>query len=368
MMIALREKKKRRRARLAALLGGMALACAGTARAADFSGAVVEIMVPANPGSGADIYARALGPFLGRHLPGEPEIRIRNVPGGGTVTASNEFELRARPDGLTVMSGSTSQVLNFVLGDSRVQYDLLGWRPFIVSTQGIAVYASPRLGIEGPEDMAALAGQHLVYGGAAASAADLRLLLSFDMLGWETTNVWGTDRGQARLAFERGEFTLSYDATSAYKRDVVPLVEEGMAVPLFSFGAQDEAGNFIRDPNFPELPNFQEAYEMVHGTGPEGVAYEAWLANFAMAMTLNKFFALPAGTPDDIFEAYTEAARRMLEDPEAAQARDLILEGYPQFTGAEAEEIYHQAASIEPEVLDWIDGWLQEKEGVSLRQ
>jgi hypothetical protein len=340
----------------------------GAAQAVDFSGETVEIIVPAGPGSGADVYARALGPFLGRHLPGNPNVQIRNVPGGGTITASNEFEMRARPDGLTLMSGSTSQVINSVLQDPRVQYDLLSWRPTLVSTQGVAVYASPDLGIEGPQDMARLADQNLVYGGAGPTAADLRVILSFGLLGWETTDVWGIDRGQARLAFERGEFNLSYDSTAAYKRDIDPMIDRGIAVGLFSFGSREEDGSYARDPNFPDLPSFPEAYEIVHGEPPSGPDYEAWEAQFGLGMTLNKFFALPAGTPDDIFEAHSEAIRKMLDDPEAERARDAVLEGYRQYVGEEAERIFHETARIDDEVLAWIDNWLQENHNVSLKQ
>lgn len=356
------------RRRAVAALAAATLLVAGRASAAvSFAGRTIDLMVPAGPGSGADVYARALGPFLGRHLPGQPNVQVRNVPGGGTITASNEFQQRARPDGLTVMSGSASQVVNSAVGDRRVRYDLRAWRSFIVSAQGIAIYASPSLGIRGPQDMGVLREKRLVYGGAAATATDLRLLLSFDLLGWTTRNVWGIDRGQGRLAFERGEFNLSYDSTSPFKRDVVPLVQRGLAVPLFSFGVADAAGQFLRDPNFPDLPNFQEAHRLVHGRDPSGIAYDAWVANFHTATTLNKFFALPANTPQEIFLAYAGAMEKVLQDPDAERARELVLEGYPQVLGAEAETLLRRTAVFEPPVLDWIDAWLQRREGVTLR-
>lgn len=335
--------------------------------AVNFAGKTLDFVVPAGLGSGADVYARALGHFICKHLPGQPSVQVRNVPGGGTITASNEFQTRARPDGLTVMSGSSSQVINSAIGDRRVRYDLRSWRPFVVSTQGLAVYAASSLGLRGPQDMPMLRDKRLIYGGSAATAADLRLILSFDMLGWTTRNVWGIDRGQGRLAFERGEINLSYDATSLYKRSVVPLVERGLAVPLLSFGAADAEGRFSRDPNLPDLPNFQEAYRIMHGSDPSGIAYDAWIANFHMAMTLNKFFALPTNTPDEIFLAFTEATRKMLDDPEAARARELVLEGYPQMLGHPAEALLRRTAVMDPAVIEWIDEWLKRREGVSLR-
>jgi hypothetical protein len=359
----------RLRRRHVAVLASAAILTHGRSAGAavNFSGKTLDLVVPAGLGSGADVYARALGHFICKYLPGQPSVQVRNLPGGGTITASNEFQQRARSDGLTIMSGSSSQVINSVIGDRRVRYDLRSWRPFVVSTQGLAIYAASSLGLRGPQDMPMLRDKRLIYGGASATAADLRLILSFEMLGWNTRNVWGIDRGQGRLAFERGEINLSYDATSLYKRSVVPLVERGMATPLLSFGVADADGNFSRDPNLPDLPNFQEAYKIMHGTEPSGIAYDAWLANFHMAMTLNKFFALPTNTPDEIFLAFTEATRKMLEDPEAARARELVLEGYPQMLGHPAEQLLRRTAVMEPAVLEWIDAWLKRREGVSLR-
>src|SRR4051812_47586741 len=42
-----------------------------------------------NPGGGFDIYARLIARYLPKYIPGEPHIIIRNMPGAGSMIATN---------------------------------------------------------------------------------------------------------------------------------------------------------------------------------------------------------------------------------------------------------------------------------------
>ncbi len=55
---------------------------------------------------------------------------------------------------------------------------------------------------------------------------------------------------------------IDYQTTGAYLTQVRPLVERGLAVPLFSWGILDAGGNFVRDPNFPDLPHFADSSKL----------------------------------------------------------------------------------------------------------
>ncbi len=54
-----------------------------------YRGKTISIIIPIGPGGAYDAYARLLSRHLGRHLPGNPTIIARNMPGGGGVIASN---------------------------------------------------------------------------------------------------------------------------------------------------------------------------------------------------------------------------------------------------------------------------------------
>jgi tripartite-type tricarboxylate transporter receptor subunit TctC len=94
------------------------------ALAKDFAGKRIRVIVPFNEGGGTDSLTRLLQPYYEKHLPGNPKILVINKPGAGGIVGGNYFEQRAKKDGTWVMAISTSTVLNYVLGDPRVKFDI----------------------------------------------------------------------------------------------------------------------------------------------------------------------------------------------------------------------------------------------------
>jgi tripartite-type tricarboxylate transporter receptor subunit TctC len=336
------------------------------AQKADFSGQRIEVLVPFSPGGGSDVYMRAIGPHLERHLPGNPTIIVRNVPGGGSIPGANQFQARAKPDGTNAIVVSASTVANFVLQRAKTKYELDRWQPVIVSPQGAVVYVASGLGAQKPEDIKNLMSRQLVFGGESATSGELRIITSMELIGLDIKYVWGLRRGPVRLAFERGEMTINYDSAPGYLKNAAPLVKAGKAVPLYSFGVADEQGNIHRDPNFPDIPSLPEAYRLVHGKAPSGPAFEAWKALFQMGVMVNKGIFLPTQTPKHIVEAWRTAVRNMLKDPEFERTASSVVEGYPQFIGESARPMIKEATSFSPEVWDWLRTYLKTKHNVTL--
>jgi tripartite-type tricarboxylate transporter receptor subunit TctC len=336
------------------------------AQKVDFSGKRIEMIVPFNPGGGSDVYSRALAPFFEKYLPGNPTIIIRNVPGGGSITGANQFHNRAKPDGLHVLISSSSTVMNYVFRRSKFELDLSKTQPIVLSPQGSVVYVASSLGVKSAKDFAKLKSQALTFGGNTPTGAEMRVTTAFDLLGLKVKYVWGIERGPARLAFERGEFTINYDTTPGYMKNASQLVKAGKAVPLFTLGILDEQGELQRDPNFKDLPNFAEVYEMANGKKPSGPAYEAWKAVLKMGVMANKAILLPAGTPQPIVEAWRAAIRKTLDDPEFEAGPAKVIEGYPQFIGESARPILNSATTLTPEVWEWLKTFLKTKHDVTL--
>lgn len=336
------------------------------AQKVDFAGKRVELMVPFPPGGGSDVYSRALAPFLERHLPGNPTIIVRNVPGGGSITGANQYHARAKLDGLHALVASSSTVMNFAFQRPKFELALDKAEPLLLSPQGTVVYVSPALGVTGARDIAKLKGQALTFGGGGPTGAEIRVTTAFDLLGLNVKYVWGIARGPVRLAFERGEFNINYDTTPAYLKNASQLVKAGKAAPLFSLGVLDDKGNVVRDPNFPDLPSFAEVYEIMHGKKPSGPAYEAWKAILKMGVMANKSILLPAGTPQPILDAWRTAIQKTLADPEFQAKAASVIEGYPQFVGEAARPIMKDATTLSPEVWEWLRNFLKTKHDVTL--
>jgi len=83
---------------------------AGADPVADFyRGKTLRMLVGYGPGGGYDLYARLVAEFLPKHLPGEPQIVVENMPGAGSIVAAKYMAEVAPRDG-TVL-GSLTQTL-----------------------------------------------------------------------------------------------------------------------------------------------------------------------------------------------------------------------------------------------------------------
>lgn len=358
-----------RRGALSLALGAAAaLGMAAPAQAeVSFEGKTIEWIIPFSAGGGSDTWARFNAPLLQKYLPGNPVVVVVNEPGGGSTKGTNLFAARAKPDGLTILGTSGSTQFPYLLGDPRVRYEYKDWKIAMAGPTGGVVYTSPKLGLEKPEDIAKLAGQKLVYASQGATSLDLVPLLGLRLLGLDVQHVFGfKGRGDGRLAFERGETNIDYQTSSAYLKNVVPLVEAGQAVPLFSWGALNEAGDLVRDPTFPDLPHFGEAYQMMTGKAPEGPDYEAYFAFFTAGFPAQKMVFLPKDTPDEIVAAYQAAFEAMKADPDYIANAEAVLGTYGQVTGALADALFEKGTSISPENRQRVVDLLAADYGVKL--
>src|SRR4030095_15795160 len=54
-----------------------------------FSGKTMRIVVGSSPGGGYDYWARLLARYMPRYIRGNPEVVVQNMPGGGSLVATN---------------------------------------------------------------------------------------------------------------------------------------------------------------------------------------------------------------------------------------------------------------------------------------
>lgn len=336
--------------------------------AVSFAGQTVEWIIPFGEGGGNDAWARFFAPYLAKYLPGSPNVLVRNEPGGGGLSGFNNYAQRPGNDGLSLIGTSASNHFPFLLGDPRVRYDYADFVPVLGSPIGAVFFALPGLGITEASQMGDLRGKDLVFANTGATSLDLALMLGLDMLGLTVKHVFGMNsRGETRMAFERGEANIDYQTTASYLANVVPLVEAGKAVPLFTMGALDTSGAVVRDPTFPDLPHYLEVYEMVNGKPPEaGDQLSAYLAFFNAGFPAQKLALLHNTTPQPIIAAYTKAFADAVADPELQSRKAQVLGDYVQATGDAAHVMYKTATTISPEARSYMQNYLRTKYNVDI--
>src|SRR5262245_27754162 len=117
----------------AAAIMGLAAVAAGPAGAqsvADFyrrNG--ITLNVGSGVGGGFDAYARLLALHYGRHIPGNPSVVVKNVPGATGLVAMNALYNTAPRDGSTILASFNTVVLSALYGDANARFDpqRFGW-------------------------------------------------------------------------------------------------------------------------------------------------------------------------------------------------------------------------------------------------
>lgn len=101
---------------------------AAYAQAPFYQGKTIRVVVGTTPGNLYDFWARLIVDHIGRHIPGNPNFIVQNMPGAGHVVAANYLYTNAKPDGLTLIgSVIPSLYLNQLIGRAEVQFD---WSKF----------------------------------------------------------------------------------------------------------------------------------------------------------------------------------------------------------------------------------------------
>jgi len=94
------------------------------AQAPYFQNKTIRIVRGGAPGGTGDLQARALIPFLKKHLPGDPTIIVETMPGAAGRKAANHIYSAAKPDGLSIGAVGAGLVAGPILGLPGSQYDL----------------------------------------------------------------------------------------------------------------------------------------------------------------------------------------------------------------------------------------------------
>jgi hypothetical protein len=75
----------------------------GPAGASDYyAGKTIEVIVGGAPAGGIDLYARAVARHLPQHIPGNPTIVVKNLPGASGARAGYHVAVAAPANGLTI--------------------------------------------------------------------------------------------------------------------------------------------------------------------------------------------------------------------------------------------------------------------------
>lgn len=327
----------------------------------------IDMVIPYAEGGGTDVWARFIAPHLTGAMDRSCRILPENLPGGESIIGSNRYARDSVNDGSAILVASGTTYFQYLLGRPEVEFDFSRMRPLVVNATGGAIYGSAEGGVHTVEDLFS-GSTELRYGGISPTGLDLSALLAFDVLGMDVTAVFGLEgRGPARLALERGELNIDYQTSTAYLTQVEPLIDQGRAAPLMSFGQLDPSGAVVPDPALPDLPTVRDVYEQVHGGEPSGPAWEAYRSFLGAGFSYQKGIWVFEDTPDSVTAPFYDAVRVLEEDEAFLAEGEQVLGGYPIFAGDESEEQIRDALSVKEDVRGYVLDLLADTYGTVIR-
>ena len=347
--------------RLIPAMLALAALAAPSARAdavADFyKGKQVNVIVGYGPGGGYDVYGRLVARHIGRHIPGNPNVVVQNMPGAGSLRAANYIYSAAPKDGTAFgIFARNMPLLGILGGNPNVQFDAgkftwLGSSSSFV-TDAYLMIVRADAPVKTIEDARRSGGPQLVLGGTGEGATgnDVPILLR-DTLGLNIKLITGyPDSNALFLAIDRGEIqgrTTDYSSIRGARPEWLR-PNSGMNVLL----------QFARTTRHPDLPNVPTARELA----PTDAA-RSLIELGELPYTLARPFAAPPGLPADRAKALQDAFVAAHKDPQLLEEAARLQLDITPIGGDEILAHIERISKAPADQLDYIRKLLAENKG-----
>jgi len=171
-----------------------------------YKGKNVDLYVGYSTGGGYDVYGRIVARFMGRHIPGNPTVVVKNMDGAGSMRAANYIYNVAPKDGTAFGTVARGLAFDTLFGLQGAQFDgtKFSWIGSANDEVSVCVGWSSTSGIAKFEDLKT---KQMIVGGTGGSAdTDQFPRIINAVLGTKMKLVVGYPGGnEVNLAMERGE-------------------------------------------------------------------------------------------------------------------------------------------------------------------
>jgi tripartite-type tricarboxylate transporter receptor subunit TctC len=249
--------------RLTAIALAIALATTAQAQDALFRGREITLLIGAGAGGGADIYARVLSRHLGRHLPGNPGVVPKNMPGAGGLRVLNHIYNVAPRDGTEIALSLAGPLFEPLFGNKGAKFEATKFTWIGNMDSDATVCFTGRLsGIRSWQD---LKNRDTTFGASGpSSTASIQAKVMGALLGVNVRMIHGYQGVRTQvLAMQRGELDGACGIyVSSMRAQHAHEVASGELIVWIAFDDKR-----IRD--FPEAPAI---YELVKSDDDRSLA------------------------------------------------------------------------------------------------
>jgi tripartite-type tricarboxylate transporter receptor subunit TctC len=301
-----------------------------------YSGKTITLVVGASAGGGYDLYARAIAPFLSAHVPGKPNVIVRNMPGAGGLTSVRYLDTGASKDG-TVITTFNAGVLTKSFAHAvkdAINFNKLTWLGSLNRSFRFCYFWHGRGFATWPD---LFGSKEATLGGIGVNSAaynDIALLKNL-MKAHVRAILGFPGRSEVHLAIERGEV----DGECGSK--------EGIPENWFTDGKMDIVARMLESKS-PEVPaNVPWVGEFLKDRDDFDV-----LTLLTTAMELGRPYVMSGEIPADrvaiLQKAFVAAAR----DPQFVTLADSRNMDLSLVTGPEAQQLLTRAYATPKHIAD----------------
>jgi tripartite-type tricarboxylate transporter receptor subunit TctC len=215
-----------------------------------FKGKTVTFYVGLSPGGGYDQNARLVARYIGKYIPGQPSVLVKNMPGGGGLVMTNYVANVAAKDGLAIgapQRGIPFEPL-FTGANTHAKFDpvKLNWIGSANADTSVAT-VTKKSGIKTWQDLKTR--EVVVAGTGLGTESVVVPYVLRNVLGFKYKVIYGYPGGsQMNIAMLRGEVdgrgTFSWTSLKPHLKD---WIDSGELVILYQMGLR-------KHPDIPNVP------------------------------------------------------------------------------------------------------------------
>jgi len=267
-----------------------------------YKGKTIELIISTGAGGGLDTNGRIVARHLGNHIPGNPTVVAKNMPGAGHIRAANYVFSQAAKDGTTIGTFIPIFVMAQILERSKsIQFNPAEFNWLVsTSSSNSTIYVWHTTGVKTLQD--AMAREVLMGGTGVGSYTVIYPTVTNSVLGTRFKIVMGyASTTDIAIALERGEVQgRAGNNFNSLTSEHGEWLKTGKINLLAQVGLE-------RDPDFASVPlltefaKFDDARQV--------------LQFFSTDIVIGRPFVTSPGVPGDRVALLRQAFDKMLKDP-----------------------------------------------------
>jgi len=301
-----------------------------------YQGKTLEIIASSPVGADSyDTLSRLIGRHIGRYLPGNPTVVVRNMPGAGGIVAANELYNIAPRDGTVIgmLDQSIYETQLFKVAGLRADVTKMNWIGRVISNNAV-LFAWHTAAVKKIEDAYT---QELVIC-STGSSSQLRWTMLKRLFGVKfklITGYKGTSDGL--LAMERGEVEALSMPWTVFRVIRADWLRDKKVNVLLQTGV-DKA---------PDLPDVPRVIDLARNEEQRQI-----LELFSQAEKVGRSLTAPPALPPERVVELRSAFAATLKDPEfLAEVENMQLTLSP-LLGPELQAMINKSFAYAPAIVE----------------